>query len=344
MVLDQVVLGNRGFSSRQPRRRERGTERPAHLRSACGFRDGRASAPQSRAHADPATAPASLGTIATRRALAAGRHSQRPPVSLNSERCVRSRRPARRAGCGLSLGRAFCGRSSRLRPEATALSQTWCPQAGAELLPHQPRTPQVPQKRCSKVRTRVTVYPPKCGPVSFQNDAGMTCTLTNPRQLPETPGAHGPWPQHATCWAHPNPLCSAQNRCLPFLPPIGETHSPFAIELQGHLLRQSRTPSSSCRALVWHLPACLPQRTASHWTDHLPLNPSAWEHLICVDSGKQEVTVRLRATHRAPREVTLLGSFPHQSFGLASLLTAPFIPSASLSAPRLSRCWLLAKT
>lgn len=113
MVLDQVVLGNRGFSSRQPRRRERGTERPAHLRSACGFRDGRASAPQSRAHADPATAPASLGTIATRRALAAGRHSQRPPVSLNSERCVRSRRPARRAGCGLSLGRAFCGRSSR---------------------------------------------------------------------------------------------------------------------------------------------------------------------------------------------------------------------------------------
>lgn len=172
----------------------------------------------------------------------------------------------------------------------------------------------------------------------------MACTLTNPRQLPETPGAHGPWPQHATCWAHPNPLCSAQNRCLPFLPPIGETHSPFAIELQGHLLRQSRTPSSSCRALVWHLPACLPQRTASHWTDHLPLNPSAWEHLICVDSGKQEVTVRLRATHRAPREVTLLGSFPHQSFGLASLLTAPFIPSASLSAPRLSRCWLLAKT
>lgn len=65
-VLDQVGLGNRGFSPHGPRRRERRTDRPAHLRSPCGFQGGHASAPQSRAHPDTVRAPASLGTVTTR--------------------------------------------------------------------------------------------------------------------------------------------------------------------------------------------------------------------------------------------------------------------------------------
>lgn len=105
----------------------------------------------------------------------------------------------------------------------------------------------------------------------------MSCTLKTLHSPPKPPEQAHVAPHQSPC------ALLKRNAHLPSCH-LGTTHSPFNTKPEGHLLRQSWTPSSSSKAqylsCLWSsisykafrlfpgLPTLHP--TVSHWTDHLP--------------------------------------------------------------------------